>query len=418
MELQTPWRSIGRLLLATAAVACGDEGGVAPTWSDADSPSQSTDGGPAPLDAARGIPADAGQGCNVYVSDSLIQHACFHELMGPYAERTAGTTSTESGVDLDRAHTSFRVSLPARSEGGYGGFLNYRARFAGGYAIFARGATVRVSAESTPLSASMTHATEICAPLPHVSVYTLAQRNYTLEVTSDVRDVVLVVEYMDEGTVADAYRIECNAAPRLPRDAAVFLLDAGAKDASMARMEDAGSPLADANKPLQTDAARAQDPLEADAGAPADAGICPIDPVLEHSCLHAMHGPFVEVAGGDGATVAPDISRVHTAWQMTLPATSAGRFVHRPNMTGEYVYYLDKPLPLELRAQGIALTPTFVEPVSTCNGISEARVYALAAGERYDVAVGPTADDRAVLVIESVGALTERGWSERFEECP
>jgi hypothetical protein len=418
MKRHAQWKGIGSSLLLSAAGACGDDGERARLTIEAGAAHADLDGGAVGQHVGAGSRVDAGEGCTTFVSDSLIQHACFHELMGPYAERSAGASASATDIDLDRAHTSFRVALPPRLEGGYGGFVRYQARFNGGYAIFAREARVRVSAQGTLVAAAMTHATEVCSVLPTVSVYSLSPQTYALEVTSDVPSVVLVIEYMDEGTVADAYRVECDAVPRPSRDAAVFVLDAGSRDASLGRANDASAPMSDVGDALQHDASSVPDSSAHDAGNVVDARVCRVDAVLEHACLHAMHGPFEPLTAGTGSAVGPDIGRPHTAWQMTLPSAEPGRYVYRPSMTGEYVYYLDRPLPLALRAQGAVLTPSYVEPVSTCNGITEARVYSLTGGVRYDVEVGPTSEERATLIIESVLALRPGGWSDRFEACP
>jgi hypothetical protein len=420
--------ALAPFVLLSLAHGCGseDDPGVD---SDA-SATVGDDGGMVGLDAFIPGTSDAGQNCRTFVSDSLIQHACFHELMGPHAERTASADAVASGVEVNRAHTSFRVRLPARPQGGFGGVVTYQARFAGAYAIFARGGDVRVSAQDGPVTARFEHDTQICAVLPAVSVYSLAAQSYALELSSAQADVVLVIESMDEGTVADAYRTDCTAGPRPPRDAAVFALDASfGSDAAAAPsdgtvpiddaasaavpMDGAAVPADDASAPVTTDSAAPQGP-DADSN---DAGMCVVDPVLEHSCLHAMHGPFEAVLAADLAAAPPDISRPHTAWRMTLPATSSGRFAFRPNMEGEYVFYLDRALPLQVSSGGVSVMPTFSEPVTSCVGISEARVFPLTRATRYDVSVGPVPGDAATVIIESVQAFTSR-WSERYEPCP
>jgi hypothetical protein len=383
-------RSWSSLLIFAAASACGDDVDASPV--DGSVPQPDSDA--QTMDGSMTATPDAGAGCRTFVSDSLIDHACFHELMGPHVERTAGADPAASGIDVDRAHTSFRVRLAATSGGRFAGVLTYQARSPGDYAIFSRDASVRVKQQGTALERSFSHATEICPVLPAVDVYALAQQTYTLELESDRADVVLVLEYMNEGAVDDAYRVECDSRPRPPRDATVFTLDAASLDAS------AG--------------------LDADdeGGAQADAGMCRVDPVLEHSCLHAQFGPYGDLSVGAGSAAGPDVSKAHTAWRMSLPSGQPGKVSLRPTMTGEYVFYLDRALPLRVSLEGESLSPSYSEPVTTCAGITEARVYTLMRAARYDVELGPTTGDMATMIIESVAALTPNAWSDRVEACP
>jgi hypothetical protein len=382
----SPWLVAAGLSQLIALTGCGN-----------DAVERSFTGSRSELDAGVVLSPDGGDACKRFVSDTLIDHACFHELMGPHLERAAGAHETASGIDIDRAHTSFRVRLPASADGRYRGLLTYQARVAGDHAIFTRSGAPRVVRAGRALEPRFTHATEICAVLPRVDVYALEPQRYTVELESDGPEVVMVVEPMNEGALEDAYRFECGARPRPERDASVSRLDGGGGglDATSAETSASG---------------------DGGAGPQGDGGECLVDSVLEHSCLHAQHGPFAEVAAVATGSAA-DVSKVHTAWRLSMPPAGALLVSFRPTMMGDYVFYLDRALPLSVRSEALSLSATHSEAVTACSGIAEARVYPLSSGARYEVEVGPTGGDQATLVIEHVQAFT-REWRERFEACP
>ncbi|HEX5659382.1 MAG TPA: hypothetical protein VFX59_19440 [Polyangiales bacterium] len=325
---------------------------------------------------------DAGAGCATFVSDSLIDHACFHELMGPHLDRVAGAAQGAPSIDVDRAHTAFHVRLPEKAGGGYAGVLAYRPRASGEFAVFTRDGKLRIRQQDQALAPRFTHDTEICAVLPSVSVYALQAQSYTLELESDREHVALIIESMSEGTVQDAYRIACASRPRL--DGSTGMLDAHVSDTG-ASAPDAGS-------------------------------MCPIDPLLEHSCLHALHGPYGDIeAATEGAV--PSVDRVHTAWRIALPDASAGRVTFQPTQSGEHVFYLEGAVPLTVRAGGALVPEAYRESVVGCSGLAAAHVYELERGVRHDVSVGPSENGTATLVIENVQSLAVDGWAERFEAC-
>jgi hypothetical protein len=187
--MRIPRLDVNGLLVLAALGSCGD-------------------GSDAATEASRA--PDAGEGCQAFVSDSLIEHACFHELMGPHQERTAGETTADRAADVDRPHTAFHVRLPALASGGYRGRVSYQARIAGEFAVFTRDGAVSLMQHNNPQAPKFTHRTEICQALPEVAVYALQAQAYTLEIASDRPDVALVIEFMNEGAFEDAYRIECD----------------------------------------------------------------------------------------------------------------------------------------------------------------------------------------------------------------
>lgn len=408
---------------------------------DASVDEASHDAGAPPV-TARALP-DAGAGCRTLVSDSLIEHACFHARGGPYRDVSAGAEA----IDVSRAHTAFRVALTPDPSGGFAATLAYRARTTGAYALFASpGARLaRVDpAAPQPFSA---HPTELCPALPQVAVHALTTGVHELRVSSDQPSATVVIEPLDEGGFEDAYRVVCDA-PR-PGATGVSALDAGT-DASPATAGIAAPPTASQTDTRSQTGASAETapsmprhrddvgviaptpslPAESPSAvaeaardvpsttppAPISAPPpCRVDPVLEHACLHVRHGPFAEVDARAGAAVVPSISAPHTVYVLGLGA-AAGRVAYRPVLQGQHVFYLEADLPLTLHAPDGRLTATHVEPVVDCAGLTRAHVFNLTAGTRYEAEIGPGRATAQVLV-ESVDSLTFDGWDARFEPC-
>lgn len=155
-------------------------------------------------------PIDAGAGCQTFVADSLIEHACFHERVGPYVEDMAGPALDAPGIDVNRVHTSFHLRLPEREGGGYRGVVVYQPPKAGDYAVFVRHGTPRIADQGTTITPRISHPTEICELLPSVLVFALQPRRHTIQLESEQPDVVLVIESLNEGTAADHYRVDCR----------------------------------------------------------------------------------------------------------------------------------------------------------------------------------------------------------------
>lgn len=417
--------------------------------------------GSSTLDASRtGAPArgapDAGAGCRTLVSDSLIEHSCFHARGGPYREVSASSEA----VDVSRAHTAFRIALaPALS--GYSGTIAYRVRTTGAYALFTSpGARLSLVDPLAPAPFSA-HPAELCPELPRVAAHTLVAGVHEILVSSDQPDAMIVIESLDQGGFEDTYRVVCDEVPAAPpsgatsrdagTDAGVLTANAtpSAPGPGTARPPRAAQPAPDASaeassatperddvasaKPNRDDAASVNEMQPAPAvdttagvvAAPAEpapafestpaAPACRLDPVLEHACLHVKHGPFAEIEAAGAGSAVPAISPPHTVYALRLGA-EAGRVAYQPVLPGQHVFYLGADLPLALHAPGGALAPSHVEPVAGCPGLARAYVFNLTAGTRYEAEVGPGGATTQVLV-ESVESLTFNDWSTRFESC-
>jgi hypothetical protein len=348
------------------------------------------------LDGGRpSVPIDAGQGCDLLVADPLIEHSCFHAMVGPYRERDL--TAASDAQEVNRPHTAFLLTLP-HAGNAYEATVRYDARVSGGYAFFSsRELELSIERQGTqqPLPFFSRHATEICSELPWVQAHQLAAGTHLLRVRSQSAQATLVVEFMDEGPSESSYRASCATPPR-PDGGAASERDGGA----LVGLLDAGG-----------DGAVVQD----DAGA--DGGDCWIDPVLEHTCLHVMHSSPQDVAAGASAAAAPNVNAPHTFYMVQL-WTTASHLTYRPVESGEYVFYLGTNVNLELTSGGSPVAATHDEPVSGCAGLARALVYPLTGSTKYDLRLRPMEGTRSTpLLVESVDGLVEGGWEGRWEAC-
>jgi hypothetical protein len=297
--------------------------------------------GPEPLPA----------GCSAFVSDSLIEHACFHAQVGPHhAQNLDGSASWS----IERPHTAFQLQLEARA-----GQLGYRARESGRYAFFTRDvARLRVWQGSRELTPAVAHQTELCAELPQVVVFELAAGSYRITLEGEADRVLLVPEQVE------GERLVCG-------------LDAGARPSPVER----------------------------------DAGVCQLDPVLEHSCLHVQHGPFVAVRADEQA---PAVDAAHTVHHVQY---AGGPLTFTPARDGEFVFYLGDARVLVLRGASGTVPWLAEEDVLGCSGLARAHVAALRAGTPYRLQLAEGTVSEVTLLIESVTTFSPAGWAARFEPC-
>ncbi len=393
------------LLLALSAVlaACSE---ARPSLGSGDADATDASSNPiAVLDAGTLPTFDGGKDCETFVSDALIEHSCFHAIIGPFRDRAADVDA--NGVtEVNRAHTAFRIALPKVGTG-YAGMLRYQARWSGAYAFFTSPQIEVAFPGSTSASIPFAeHETELCPELPWVRAFLLGKGEHTVMLRSAVPEVVLVVEYMDEGTVDDGYRFECPEQVRPSIDAGFEEdSDAGPTHIADAQISDGAGPELDAG------------PDTSDAG-PEAGTECKLDPVLEHSCLHVTNGPYATVSAVSSG-VAPNVNAVHTAFTINLPSMGgASEVTYRPNGGGEYVFYTSEDVLLTLLDPSNAeVAVAYREEVVDCSGFKAARVYVLESAMKYRVVLGASTLISVTLLIENVEALAPGGWSQRFEAC-
>ncbi|WP_224368403.1 hypothetical protein [Hyalangium versicolor] len=80
----------------------------------------------------------------------------------------------------------------------------------------------------------------------------------------------------------------------------------------------------------------------------------PDEELVEHACFHGDNGPYTAVtAAAPGSTTIPNVNLPHTAFNITLPATSpchsyAGSVTYRPAESGEFAFFLSRKRGLKI----------------------------------------------------------------------
>lgn len=155
------------------------------------------------------------------------------------------------------------------------------------------------------------------------------------------------------------------------------------------------------------------------AGTPSGPVCKPIDAgLMEHSCLHTVHGPFeTRAAHPLDQTPFNDVDAPHTAFTIVLPELEAstdehrGAIRYRPTVDGYYAFFLDSlGVPLEIFEADGTLVPRFgTQDVtsSECRLIDGAHVYRLSrrasVSASYRLVLGPSPSAQPVLIIEFIG---------------
>lgn len=130
-------------------------------------------------------------------------------------------------------------------------------------------------------------------------------------------------------------------------------------------------------------------------------------PLTDHSCFHAMHGPFVTVtatAGADPVSGTPQVDAVHTEYTVQLPASPA-TVTYQPLRSGLWVVF-HAPSSVQLQVVDPVTQQPLAVPYSTpqtgCSALALAQVFELTALVRYTLRlVGGTAPSQK-LVIEKL----------------
>jgi hypothetical protein len=179
------------------------------------------------------------------------------------------------------------------------------------------------------------------------------------------------------------------------------------------------------------DGALADAPLVEVDAVPGDAaaidGDCPRsvgDVVIEHACLHVVHGPHAMVtAGSDASTVTANINAPHTHYTIELPRDSAdpdryrGAVMYRPAQDGDHALFFDPAVPLVLTDPAGAALPVIAgHDVATCAGVARVAVVHLERQVRYRVVVPAVAAPSVRLIVENLESFApEDAWA---QACP
>lgn len=139
--------------------------------------------------------------------------------------------------------------------------------------------------------------------------------------------------------------------------------------------------------------------------------------VVEHACLHVMHGPFATaMAGADPATVTASINTPHTYYTIDLVPDGdrhRGAVLYRPAQDGDHAFFVDPSAALTITApDGAALPIAAAHDVATCDGIRSAVVVRLARQVRYRVIVPAIPGPSLRVVVENLDSFApEDAWT-------
>lgn len=132
---------------------------------------------------------------------------------------------------------------------------------------------------------------------------------------------------------------------------------------------------------------------------------------IEHTCLHATHGPFASVSAAPyPGPVFSAISTPHTAYTVTLPSSGTeygGQVIYQPSTTGAFAFFLAPDVELTLYpSSGLALTPVGEQAIGTeeCAGLNTAVVFSLDENETYTVVYGPAPANSVLTIAEYLGS--------------
>jgi cysteine-rich repeat protein len=162
----------------------------------------------------------------------------------------------------------------------------------------------------------------------------------------------------------------------------------------------------DGNAAVNPRAAESCNGLDDDCDGEADNLADPLAEVIEHSCHHAVLGPFVNVAAQPrGSEAIPNVNAPHTAYVVSLTGGGAGEQLvsYTPVETGDYVLLLDSDGPLSVETQaGVAVAIETKQAATGCGALSQLWVVELEAGQQYHFAFGASAAGSALLLVDAL----------------
>jgi hypothetical protein len=162
---------------------------------------------------------------------------------------------------------------------------------------------------------------------------------------------------------------------------------------------------------------------EGDAPPPLDATCTPLvgDVIVDHACLHVMHGPYsTTTAGTDPATVTANINMAHTHYTVELARDGdhhGGVFLYRPTQDGAHAFFVDPATPLQLSdPDGVPLPVLTRHEVTTCAGIASVVVAQLGRQIRYRVSTAAVTAPAIHVLVENLESFApEDAWARM---CP
>jgi hypothetical protein len=203
------------------------------------------------------------------------------------------------------------------------------------------------------------------------------------------------------------------------RIAALLLLAACGTDSAA----DAPDASATDDAPSSDAAATAPDAGAEGDAPPSDAPCTPRvgDAIVEHACLHVMHGPYAAItAGTDPATVTANINMAHTHYTVELARDDdrhGGVFLYRPIQDGAHAFFVDPAANLQLSdPDGVALPVLARHEVATCAGVASVVVAQLERQVRYRVSTAAVTAPAIRVLVENLDSFApEDAWA---RTCP
>lgn len=242
------------------------------------------------------------------------EHACLHMAHGPAQSMLLATATTTAGsADVTPPHTRFDLSFPS----GEGEILGYAAFTVSEDAMYAF-----YISTSTPFGIS----------------------------ASD--DTMMDIEL-------EAVEGQANCAPETIRHTAdlppgIYILHFGPSDAQEIHLAiEQSEEQHDHTNETETNTGNTGNTGGSGGGSENsnnDSGVggnAAFDPELdEHACLHVVHGPSRTVTASANQTHAPDVSRAHTRFDISL--TGEGYTSYTADEAVDYVFYLTKNIPFSV----------------------------------------------------------------------
>ena len=133
--------------------------------------------------------------------------------------------------------------------------------------------------------------------------------------------------------------------------------------------------------------------------------------VVEHACLHAEHGPYVDLTAATGEADAPQVNAAHTAFRAGESGGALSWLRFTPASSGAYAFLGVLPTSLVfMRADGSLAHSTAMN--TSCAGLPAARVLELDAGQPLGLS---WTEGDLVLVVEALDPFAEQAWEQDCE---
>lgn len=136
--------------------------------------------------------------------------------------------------------------------------------------------------------------------------------------------------------------------------------------------------------------------------------------VVGHSCSHITNGPFVIVVPTSSPADAPDVSRVHTPYDVDVLETPS-ELEYNPKRDGQHVVFLgDAEVEISIY-KGDTEVRTRRFPVEGCHLVEKGISAEFELGESYRFIVPRTAGSPFLLFVEHLGTFGDRAWESDCE---